>query len=697
MADFRKLIPALAIAALGVVGASSANAQTGSLPGQAFTCTANAGNPAQVRAEGITELVGDIVLNCTGGVPTAAGTAVPQVNITVALNTNVTSRILETANNTTEALLAIDDPRSDQTATSGLTGASQGNQVLCNAINTAACSLVGVGAINPGGLGIVYNPGNGGANNGATNVVRNFYPGRLTAVNQLTWFGIPIDPPGTNTRVIRMSNIRANASQLGVSSTLIPTQIVAFIQTSGQSLFQINNPTVTVGFVNPGLIVSFRNAANSGALGTNGSTFLQCQSLNSALAGSSSTGTASTGSFVVRFQEGFASAFKRRNFVPGVGILGNNAGINTQADTSPAPQPQQFFDRQYNTETGFYQPAFGSAGAPSGSSGVGNIANAGLADHGTRFIIRVTNLQAGVQLFATIYELGPITGAGTTGAGTSTTSRVRLVTTDQNGAGAFAAASATSTAGSGNQSGTTLVSGLGIAPFSGSGTTQYAVYEVMFADPLALDTIDVGITAAYTSNTTNNIPALGTSSVTANFAPLSTVTTASTSAPIPRFVDNPRNVNALTINACATNLLFPFVTNQAGFDTGLAISNTSQDPFGTPTQAGTCTLNFYGTTVGGGTAPGPFTSTTVNAGSQLLYVLSSGGNLGLTTSAAGFQGYIIAQCRFQYGHGFAFVTDGPIGTARVAEGYLALVMDDLLGDRTVRRNGGVTVSEPLNH
>ena len=51
----------------------------------------------------------------------------------------------------------------------------------------------------------------------------------------------------------------------------------------------------------------------------------------------------------------------------------------------------------------------------------------------------------------------------------------------------------------------------------------------------------------------------------------------------------------------------------------------------------------------------------------------------------GFQGYIIAQCRFQYAHGFAFITDGPIGQARVAEGYLALVMDDGIVSRTGSR------------
>jgi len=53
--------------------------------------------------------------------------------------------------------------------------------------------------------------------------------------------------------------------------------------------------------------------------------------------------------------------------------------------------------------------------------------------------------------------------------------------------------------------------------------------------------------------------------------------------PEPRFVDtgssNQRPM--YSIARCNTTILFPFVTNQAGFDTGLSISNTSRDPFGT--------------------------------------------------------------------------------------------------------------------
>jgi hypothetical protein len=52
--------------------------------------------------------------------------------------------------------------------------------------------------------------------------------------------------------------------------------------------------------------------------------------------------------------------------------------------------------------------------------------------------------------------------------------------------------------------------------------------------------------------------------------------------------------------------------------------------------------------------------------------LSSGGNHGIA-APPDFQGYIIATCSFPYAHGFAIVSD--LGSQRLAEGYLALILD----------------------
>jgi hypothetical protein len=165
--------------------------------------------------------------------------------------------------------------------------------------------------------------------------------------------------------------------------------------------------------------------------------------------------------------------------------------------------------------------------------------------------------------------------------------------------------------------------------------------------------------------------------VAVNFAPLSAVPTAApeSTAPIPRFCSTHTPNVLFQINACTCDLLFPFVTNQAGFDTGVAIANTSLDPFKTPVQSGNVTLNYYGNTTGGGAAPAAATTTSVvAAGAELVFTLSGGGTNGIAATP-GFQGYIIAVANFQFCHGFAFITDG-IGTSSgIAEGYLAIQLD----------------------
>jgi hypothetical protein len=134
----------------------------------------------------------------------------------------------------------------------------------------------------------------------------------------------------------------------------------------------------------------------------------------------------------------------------------------------------------------------------------------------------------------------------------------------------------------------------------------------------------------------------------------------------------------LTVAPCETNLLFTWVANFAGLDTGLAISNTSKDPYGTDTenQAGTCQVNLYptDTTTNNGVAlTGPITITTavVQPGSVWRSTMS-----GIPTFA-GKAGYIIAVCNFQFGHGFAFFTDRfGLGSPETAQGYVASIIPD---------------------
>src|SRR5262245_61311058 len=74
-------------------------------------CMFNPWVPPRVRSEGPTELVGDIVLNCAGGTPTPAGTVIPQADITITLNTQITSRVIGGGG---EAILTVDEPTPSQ-------------------------------------------------------------------------------------------------------------------------------------------------------------------------------------------------------------------------------------------------------------------------------------------------------------------------------------------------------------------------------------------------------------------------------------------------------------------------------------------------------------------------------------------------------------------------------------------------------
>ncbi len=626
MADFRKWFLAFAVVALLLGMGSTANAQIG-LQTSAFNCNANAGNPTIVRAEGLTELVGDMLLNCSGGTPTLNGASIPLSNVTVFLNTNITSRLV--SGNISEATLMIDEPHppSAQAVPSNavqLPPAGSPPQMLCTPQGTSCPELgkfVGVPSNSP----YLTQP--------------NVFSGQQNSASSVVFLGVPIDAPGTaGERVIRITNIRANAFQLGVSSTLIPTQITMYIAVNGSQQIVINNPTQTVAFIQLGLIASVTNG-----------TFLQCTSNNPDLLGSTPTPDDS-GDVLIKVKEGFASSFKRRNYA-----LSQDTAHGL---TSPAPVDQNVPGFPYNTESGFYVPELFTS-----------TPIVGLADFGTRILIRFNNIGAGVHIFlATTVPLltpggtqsvppQPQPGNGLTLPGYAD-AQLDLVSTDVNGS---------------SGPGFTAVAGAGgIAEVSYSGTTGYATYETVNSDPNVPENAIITGYVAFISNTAQNLPAPGTGTVNVSFAPLSNDGTASATDPIPRFGDTSTPLSALDINLCTCDLLFPFVTNQSGFDTGIALANTSLDPFGTGPQQGTVKLYYFGSTAGGGVAPPPFVTQTVPAGQELIFNLSGGGNFGVP-AVPGFEGYIISVADFQYCHAFAFISD--VGAQKLAEGYLAIQLD----------------------
>lgn len=316
MADFRKLFYALAIVALLAGSTVAVNAQT-------LTCFSLTATNQNVRIEGDAELVGDILLGCSGsGFTTPAGTLISGADITVNIpSTIITSKILNPGTSTpiSEATLIVDDLK-DQTCQAANTGT--GGQYITNAGTTGYANNGGDGSSavqgsnciyywpgsrrhqvcsdtsNPGGLGVcqVYakasgpensydgltrNPGTDGcpnplpANTGTGSTAQtvcnnpNIFVGQPNGTGAVIFRGVPLDPPATGfTRYIRITNIRVNAAQTGLSAGNPLSQITAIISFQGPAAVGLATIQTTVASILTG---------NGGTKVTADNTFLQCE------------------------------------------------------------------------------------------------------------------------------------------------------------------------------------------------------------------------------------------------------------------------------------------------------------------------------------------------------------------------------------------------------------------------------------
>ena len=153
-----------------------------------LTCTSYGGVPTLVRAAGMAEPVGQIVMVCSGGTPTPAGAPVPRYAVKVQLSTPAASRVLDTVTQASEASLVFDE------------------QLLFPGGSPQACPATGVPCpVN--GTGGVTNPYHAPGS-------FSLFQGRAGAEpNTIVFSNIPIDPPGPNdTRTIRIMNLRADVS-----------------------------------------------------------------------------------------------------------------------------------------------------------------------------------------------------------------------------------------------------------------------------------------------------------------------------------------------------------------------------------------------------------------------------------------------------------------------------------------------------
>ena len=195
--------------------------------GQTVTCNATT-VPSQPRAEGLTELTGDILLTCTGGRTTTAGMDIPQTSIIVYLNTQVTNRQFGTWS---DAYLLVNEP-----------GSGQANAV---ATQTMCANSNGICPIAATGLG----GGMSGGDYSGTSDRPNMFMG-YSSGNSVTFPSVPIDAPGSGQNLyLRITGIRVNVSAIsgGQSGNLISDVAI-----SGSVAIQVNNSALTTGDIASG-------------------------------------------------------------------------------------------------------------------------------------------------------------------------------------------------------------------------------------------------------------------------------------------------------------------------------------------------------------------------------------------------------------------------------------------------------------
>jgi hypothetical protein len=610
MVNFRRVVTVLAVLVLF----------TGLAFAQQETCSAQGTASNPLRAEGYTEESGDIVITCTLGTPLALGANIPLVNITVFYNTTVTSRLLGSAlpsgQTPSEALLLIDEPGTSGpgTATSApnVTQISFGSTVPLTPCLTPASGCAASVGNSIAGYAVAVQPG-------TQTPAFNVYQG-VTSGNSVTFNGVPVLPPSTvGSRIYRITNVRVNATTGGSAQGTTPVQ--AFISVSGAASLPISNSQPIVGYIQNSLTAKVSNPGN----------FNQCVSQTKQASGT------------LVFQELFGSAFKTR-----VDAKSNTAaGAGQLAVSVP---PQSIPGIPVNSESNFvYAAAYGANGN-----------TVGLADFGTRLKATFNNVPSGVSIFVTSSNIGANASAialpGGSGGNSSAVGLAQLVNgeTTSDGSGTVPTISPDPT-------------GATFAPVTIVAGTGTAVWEAINTNPNLAESYTFNVVITYAAATATNTPLPGSSTVTLSYAPTATSGAASSSLPIPRFSIGNFTGPFLTINVCRTVLLYPYITNQAGFDTGLTVANTSTDPFGTGAQAGACTFNYYGgTTAAPTTPPGPTSTGVIASGTVFANTLG--------VLAPNFQGYMFAICNFQFAHGFAFISD--VGARNLAMGYLALIIPD---------------------
>jgi hypothetical protein len=477
-----------------------------------LTCGALFPKGNVLRSSGITELVSDYLITCSGGVPTPTGQTIPSYTVTATLNANVTSRLVN--GSLSEALLTIDEPwpPAAQSVPSGSPKPPASPfQILC---------------MPQGALGGVCAETGTGGNPNPYLTQPNIFVGMVTGPNQVSWTYVPIDAPGAGTRTIRLTNVRANVSTLPLVPGILSTPVTMTVSISGTPSVTLSGASQTVaraindflgyGFASPGLP--------------------RCTSHNASLLGG-------TGSPAFDFR----IAFQARD----VQLGRRNIGLTLDGTTAPEvyAQNEEFilYNQENDTETGFYFPALFTP-AP----------GIGLADFGTRLQLTFNNVVPGTHIFVPVSNpMGgdndsPLQPPSPVPQGIDY-DELLLVQADQYGnslePGSIPIAPTASIAGN------AIVPGAGVAEVNYIGNTGYAVYEVMNTTSNDINSAIIPIAVAFNSSP-SGMPPPGQTTVSLSYAPAggpwASSPIADATSRIPRFSGSSVLLTNYSVNVCTT-------------------------------------------------------------------------------------------------------------------------------------------------
>ena len=362
--NFRRWFTAVAVLTLF---ASLAFAQTYGSGGGAMTCSTVTQVTPQIRAEGVTELVGDIVITCSGGTASASGTIpIPQGNIIVSLSAPVTSRLTTQGapsvalGTPSEAILLVDDPNSGEAGPVPGYGPYAPLSVCPNA---DGCTEYPTEVIGPNGAPYIVATASAQTTvpyTGSPIPGWNVFQGNVSGGGVISFQGVPFLPPVTSgvVRTFRITNVRVAPGGVGA--------ITATISTNGQSTLSITTPNVTVAYAANSISTSVTN---------NTTTWPLCSP-------SSYMGVAT-----LHFTEMIPGAFKTR--IAPVGTYSSYIGTTGAGYyDSVGVNLQDIPGQLYTSESGFIIPL---------NLGV----QAGLADFGTRLKATFANLPSNVTVYVT--------------------------------------------------------------------------------------------------------------------------------------------------------------------------------------------------------------------------------------------------------------------------------------------------------